>query len=404
MGMRGLYCKELCARGTGLVLFFRPFYGACDFLSESIQWSDIDELEELLMSAHLKTLSSLALAQQLGVETVVMNAPTRTLESAQLVVSLSEAGGLGVICAIGMTPQALEQRVNEVRSLTDRPFAIALAIPSRARALPEAYEDAVLESLIPVGEALELDLKAIYEEAPSEEAAFEALFDCALSLGPKAMISCFGGFREPHAERLEAAQVLNIGVVTSLREAKVLRFAGCDALIVQGIEAGGPSMAFESETYERMGLVSLITQCSLVKDFPLIAWGGVTTPTELEALRVLGVSGVALEGPFLMSEAVSLPSPTRYLLQSGGLEHTCEVRGLYGVPTRVLRTAFTENLPTEALTTPLSYRLKRVFWAINDRARSRGDSVCSAVEIGHEIGVLRKKLCMKSIQSSLKNY
>ena len=60
----------------------------------------------------------------------------------------------------------------------------------------------------------------------------------------------FGGLREEYDERLKEAGIVWMGTATTLREAKVLRAAGADLVVVQGIEAGGPRLNFESSDDE----------------------------------------------------------------------------------------------------------------------------------------------------------
>ena len=64
-------------------------------------------------------------------------------------------------------------------------------------------------------------------------------------------MSCtFGGFREVYGEKLHQAGVYILGAATTLREAKVQRAADSDAVILQGVEAGGPRLYFESDPEE----------------------------------------------------------------------------------------------------------------------------------------------------------
>ena len=177
-------------------------------------------------------------AKLLGIEVPFLNAPMEGIATPELVAAVSEAGGLGVIPAAGLAPDEIRAFAARVKELTQKPFAVNLAVPVDAPADAaerfERFGDAVsmlLEELeLPAGEG------ASYAERYDLEGCtrpdFFEQFDAALEVRPAAVISSFGGFREPEEEKLAELGIVNIGTATTLREAKVLRAAGCGAVIV----------------------------------------------------------------------------------------------------------------------------------------------------------------------------
>ena len=199
-------------------------------------------------------------AKLLGIEVPFLNAPMEGIATPELVAAVSEAGGLGVIPAAGLAPDEIRAFAARVKELTQKPFAVNLAVPVDAPADAaerfERFGDAVsmlLEELeLPAGEG------ASYAERYDLEGCtrpdFFEQFDAALEVRPAAVISSFGGFREPEEEKLAELGIVNIGTATTLREAKVLRAAGCGAVIVQGAEAAGPRLSFEDPEDALVGL------------------------------------------------------------------------------------------------------------------------------------------------------
>ena len=176
-------------------------------------------------------------AKLLGIEVPFLNAPMEGIATPELVAAVSEAGGLGVIPAAGLAPDEIRAFAARVKELTQKPFAVNLAVPVDAPADAaerfERFGDAVsmlLEELeLPAGEG------ASYAERYDLEGCtrpdFFEQFDAALEVRPAAVISSFGGFREPEEEKLAELGIVNIGTATTLREAKVLtaESSACDA-------------------------------------------------------------------------------------------------------------------------------------------------------------------------------
>ena len=156
-------------------------------------------------------------AKLLGIEVPFLNAPMEGIATPELVAAVSEAGGLGVIPAAGLAPDEIRAFAARVKELTQKPFAVNLAVPVDAPADAaerfERFGDAVsmlLEELeLPAGEG------ASYAERYDLEGCtrpdFFEQFDAALEVRPAAVISSFGGFREPEEEKLAELGLLMQG-------------------------------------------------------------------------------------------------------------------------------------------------------------------------------------------------
>lgn len=73
-------------------------------------------------------------AKLLGIEVPFLNAPMEGIATPELVAAVSEAGGLGVIPAAGLAPDEIRAFAARVKELTQKPFAVNLAVPVDAPA------------------------------------------------------------------------------------------------------------------------------------------------------------------------------------------------------------------------------------------------------------------------------
>lgn len=230
-----------------------------------------------------------------GVRYPILNAPMADIAEPELAAAVSEAGGLGVLAADFYSADDIRQAVADIRRRTEKPFAVHL----RAERLQPMNTTEVTR----INEAL-VDLKAELEAAETTSLPdFEAQLDALIELKVPFVYVSFGGLREIHAEKLQAAGIRMIAAATCLREVKVMRSAEADAVVVQGVEAGGPRLNFEvSDDEAQVGLMSLLGPASRVATVPVIASGGLATGSQVAAALTAGASAVELGTAFLRTD------------------------------------------------------------------------------------------------------
>lgn len=325
--------------------------------------------------------------ERIGIERPVLNAPMSGIVDPAFVAAVCEAGGLGVVPAADLAPEEIRRFAAEVRALTSRPFAVNLR-PLQDWPLDTAKALELFDALSPLLESLELPASpdAYDWSGAGVFPDFAAQFDAVLDVAPAAVTASFGGFREPEADRLRAAGIFSVGTATTLREAKVLRSAEVDALIVQGSEAAGARMSFEDPDDVMMGLSALLPAAVRATGLPVLAAGGVAEPRQGAALAMAGAAGCVLGTALLPTREARTTDAHKWFAAHGSAVDTVTTRLFSGRLSRVLRSALWEALADrESSSAPWPQPL--VFMrALEARARELGRDDLLSLPLGQSAG------------------
>jgi nitronate monooxygenase len=226
------------------------------------------------------------------------------------------AGGFGFIAGGYRTPDALRDDIGAVRALTGEPFGVNLFVPG-APADPAGYERYV------AGLAQEARRHGVaLGEARFEDDGWEAKL-ALLEADPVAAVSfTFGCPPGEVVQRLRAAGSEVWVTITDPDEASQAAAAGADALVAQGIEAGGHRASFVDD--DRAGDYGLLALLALLREhvsLPLVASGGIATGRAVAAVLCAGARAAQVGTAFMRCpeagtspahrEALATPTPTR---------------------------------------------------------------------------------------------
>lgn len=250
----------------------------------------------------------------LGVRLPVMNAPMTQAAGPAMAAAVCRAGGLGVLTGDALEPAELADAIDAVRRLAgdQARFAVNLRVLDLKR--PSAEALALQEKMRHALEDLSADVGA--EPAgliklPDFDAQFEVLVQKKV---PVVSVT-FGGLREEYDERLKEAGILWMGTAATLREAKVLRSAGADVVVVQGLEAGGPRLNFENTDEEAaLGMTVITAHAERATRLPIVASGGIGTPEQVYAALAAGASAVMLGSALLRTHESEASASFKALL------------------------------------------------------------------------------------------
>jgi nitronate monooxygenase len=255
-----------------------------------------------------------------GLQLPIVGAPMAGGPSTpELAAAVSGAGGIGFLGAAYKTVEAVVEDVAAVRALTGAPFGVNVFTPGAGVPADAAALAAYTQRLAPEAARWGVELGAPRFDDDRFDGKVEALVVAA----PAVVSFTFG---LPPRDAVEALQGAGSEVwitVTAPDEARAAAALGPDALIVQGVEAGGHRGVFaDDETAPDLTLlVALQLVRAAVPDVSLIATGGLTTGAVVGAALVAGARAAQVGTAYLRApeagtsapqrEAVATDAPTR---------------------------------------------------------------------------------------------
>ncbi len=233
------------------------------------------------------------LLELLNIEMPIVQAPMAGSDSVALARSVSSTGALGSLACALLSPDAVREAMRALRHEMTRPFNLNFFCHAMEAPDPAATER-WKRFLRPHYERWGLDIETVAEtrlRMPFEEDM------CAVveELKPEVVSFHFGLPTPTLVDRLKRHDIKIVSSATSVREAEWLESRGCDAIIAQGIEAGGHrGMFLETDTATQPGLFALLPQVTDAVSVPVIAAGGIADARGVVAAFALGASGVQL--------------------------------------------------------------------------------------------------------------
>jgi nitronate monooxygenase len=272
-----------------------------------------------------------------------------------LSIAVANAGGLGACGALLMQPAAIRNWASEVRAGTSGGFQINLWIPDPAPARDAAAEAAVRAFLRKWGP--EVALNAGDATPPDFAAQCEAMLEAA----PAAISSIMGVYPPAFVEKMKARGINWLATATTVTEAKIAADAGADAIIAQGMEAGGHRGAFDpaKAEAEMVGLFALLPAVVDAVRVPVIATGGIADARGVAAALLLGASAVQIGTGFLRCPEAQLPPAWADAIGRTLPEQTLVTRAFSGRPGRSIATAYVRAASAPDAPPPAPYPVQR---------------------------------------------
>lgn len=235
------------------------------------------------------------LNELLGIKYPVIQGGMANIATGEFAAAVSNAGGLGLIGAGGMTPETLEENIHKCRSLTNKPFGVNIMLMHPAA---QEMAEIVARERIPV-------------------------------------VTTGAGNPGKYMEMWKAAGSLVFPVVPSVALAQRLEKAGADGVIAEGTESGGH--------VGELTTMVLVPQVCDATSLPVIAAGGIADGRGVAAAFLLGACGVQMGTRFLSAEECSIhPVYKERILKANDLCTMVTGKRL-GHPVRSLRTNFARN-------------------------------------------------------------
>ena len=282
-------------------------------------------------------------------------APMASACPPSLAIAIANAGGLGGCGALMMQPEAIRKWAADVRAGTNGSFQFNLWIPD-----PPPKRDAAAEAAV-------RDFLANWGPPVPPEAGnvvlpdFNAQCDALLEAGPAIVSSIMGLYPDRFVARMKAKGIKWFATVTTVSEAKVAESAGADAVIAQGMEAGGHRSAFDVTQAEThlVGLFSLLPSVADAVKIPMVATGGIADGRGIAAALLLGASAVQIGTAFLRSPEAKIPTAWADAIGKAAPEDTVLTRAMTGRPARSIATEYVRAAMAPTAPPPAPYPVQR---------------------------------------------
>lgn len=254
------------------------------------------------------------------------------VQDSQLAIAVSKTGALGSLpCAMLSTDQ-LESEIRAIQSATDRPFNLNFFCHT-----PVPTDDHIMarwtERLNPYFKELGVDPDSLPSGgrqpfSPENLALLESY--------QPAYVSFHFGLPEPDLlAGVKASGAFVLSSATTVAEARWLEAQGADAIIAQGLEAGGHRGHFLSDDLSlQSGLFGLLPQIVEAVSVPVIAAGGIADARSVAAALSLGASAVQVGTAYLLCDEATTSAVHREVLGSEAAAHTAITNVFSGRPAR----------------------------------------------------------------------
>jgi len=303
------------------------------------------------------------------------------VQDSALAIAVSKAGGLGSLPCAMLSPEAMRKELEAIRSATDRPFNVNFFCHTTPEPDP-AREKAWLAALSRYYEEYEIDPDAI--PASLERAPFSAeAADVVEEFRPAVVSFHFGLPPAPLLARVKAAGAFVLGCATTVAEAQWLEARGADAVVAQGLEAGGHRGIFLSgDLTTQSGTFALLPQVASAVEIPVIAAGGIADASGVCAAIALGAAAVQVGTAYLLCPEATTSALHRAALKNAATRHTAVTNLISGRPARGIMNRLMREMGPINSAVPAFPRAARAIAPLRAKAEGRGDDGFSTLWCG----------------------
>jgi nitronate monooxygenase len=306
----------------------------------------------------------------LGIDVPIIQAPMAGVTTKEMIVAVTEEGGLGSL-PLGMATaeeaQVAVERLDGLQRCVNLNFFCHRHEP----------DDPIRER------AWRVRLQPFFAEMGLEQETVQCRdssfgsWQCKLieRVRPK-VVSFHFGLPDPSLlRRVKATGAKVLCTATTVREARFLEVAGCDAIIAQGLEAGGHRGSFlDVDLALQSDMMALVQQIVDAVRVPVIAAGGIGDARGIATALALGAAAVQLGTAYLFTPEARVSLTFREGLRSAAANGTVITNALSGAPARALCNRLVHELGTLVRDVPRfpvpACMLRRLAQAADFRGRS----------------------------------
>ena len=237
----------------------------------------------------------MTITKLLGIKYPVFQGAMAQIARHELASAVSNAGGLGIIASGGMSIEQIREEIVNCKKHTDKPFAVNLMLMMH-------NIDEIIDVVIEEGVGI---------------------------------VTTGAGTPRKYMPKLKEAGIKVIPVIPSVKAAKKMEELGCDAVVVEGMEAGG-------HVGER-ATMALLPQVTSAVNIPVIAAGGIADGRGVAAAYCLGASGVQMGTVFLATEECPVSENYKNAILEAVDTSTTLTGTKFGAPVRGIKNELTKR-------------------------------------------------------------
>ncbi len=273
------------------------------------------------------------IADLFNVQLPLIQAPMAGVQDSALAIAVSNAGALGSLPCAMSAPEAIRAELTTIKARTAKPYNINFFCHTPP--LPDpAREAAWREILTPYYRELGIDPAQI-QPGPGRTPFNAEAADVLEEFRPPVVSFHFGLPDAALLARVRAMGAKILASATTVDEARWLEAHGVDAIIAQGVEAGGHrGMFLSSDVTTQVGTLALVPQILGAVNLPVIAAGGIADARGVAAAMTLGASGVQVGTAYMLCTEAKTTAVHRRALASAAACHTALTNIFTGRPAR----------------------------------------------------------------------
>jgi nitronate monooxygenase len=291
-----------------------------------------------------------AFCDRYGLRLPVLEAPMAGACPPALAAAVANAGGMGANGVVLDGPAKIADWVSEFRAASDGAVQLNIWIPDEPVEAPDrvAAATAFLETFGTPG-----------PDAPGPDFADQC--EAMLAAEPTVVSSIMGLFDPEYVTRLHERGIAWFACATTLDDALAAQEAGADAIVAQGMEAGGHRGTFDQTAAEAttVGLLALVPRFADALDVPVVAAGGIGDGRGVAAALALGASAVQVGTALLRSPEAGIAPEWAAALDGAAPEATTPTRAYTGRLGRAVRTSYTDAWAADDAPRPAPYPQQR---------------------------------------------
>jgi nitronate monooxygenase len=275
----------------------------------------------------------LSVRELFGIDLPIIQAPMAGVQGSALAVAVSNAGGLGSLPAAMLSPDSMRSELSVMTAGTARPFNVNFFCHTPPT--PDATREGAWRNMLrPYYDELGIDIDDVPAAAARVPFSHEAA-DILSEIKPPVVSFHFGLPTPDLLERVRSWSAKVISSATTVDEALWLEARGVDAIIAQGLEAGGHRGCFLSEDLTtQIGTFALVPQIVRAVKVPVIAAGGIADAAGVAAAIALGAGAVQIGTAYMLCPEATTSAVHRTVLTSEAARHTALTNVFTGRPAR----------------------------------------------------------------------